>query len=88
MPKSCALILLDILCGNSCILGKLGVCRIFREKAQDRAEKPGCIFIFVGGQDILSAPVCVRWRTGRCDDAQAGLNPAVLILFQGKIYGR
>ena len=87
MPNSCALILLDILCGNSYILAidstfyrfiKLDVCRIYREKTQDRAEKPGCIFISVDGQNILSA----------CVGAQAGLNPAVLILFQGKIYGR
>ncbi len=41
------------------------------KKTQDRAEKPGCIFIFMGGQDILSALVCVRWRTGRFESGRA-----------------
>jgi len=31
------------------------------------------LYLSVGVEDILSAPVCVRWRTGRCDYAQAGL---------------
>ena len=33
----------------------------------------GCIFISVGGRDILSAPVCVRWHTGRFDSAHTDL---------------
>jgi len=54
---------------------------------QNRAEKLGGIFMFVGGQGILSAPVCaclralahrqMRWGTGRCVGAQAGLNSAM-----------
>ena len=58
--------------------------QVYGENTQKRAEKPGCIFIFVGSQDILSAPVCVRWCTGRCVDAQAGLNPAMPVLFRYK----
>ncbi|MCD6262374.1 MAG: beta-N-acetylhexosaminidase, partial [Deltaproteobacteria bacterium] len=30
-----------------------------------------------GGQDILSAPVCVRWRTGRFESGHAGLKQEV-----------
>jgi len=66
------------------------VCRkaiFYHEKTQKHVEKSVCIFISVGGQDILSAPVCaclralahrqMRWRTGRCVGAQAGLDPAM-----------
>jgi len=45
----------------------------YREEMQNRAEKLGGIFMFVGGQGILSAPVCVRWRTGRFEFGHAGL---------------
>jgi len=56
------------------------VCRkaiFYHENTQNHVEKPVCVFMSVAGQDILSAPVCVRWRTGRCVDAQAGLDPAM-----------
>jgi len=54
----------------------------YYEKTQNHVEKPVCIFMCVGGQDILSAPVCVRWRTGRYVDAQAGLDPAMPVYLQ------
>jgi len=50
---------------------------IYRKNTQSHVKKPVCIFISVDGPDILSAPVCVRWHTGRCNYAQAGLNPAI-----------
>jgi len=31
----------------------------YRENIQNRAEKPGCTFIFVGGQDILNPAMSV-----------------------------
>ncbi len=45
----------------------LSVRFLYHENTQNHVEKPVCIFISVGGQDILSA----------CVDAQAGLDPAM-----------
>lgn len=39
-----------------------------------------------GDQDILSAPVCVRWHTGRCIDAQADLNLAIPVYTDFDLY--
>ena len=33
---------------------------LYCKHTQNRAEKPVCIFISMGGQDILSAPVCAQ----------------------------
>ena len=42
----------------------------------------------VGVQNILSAPVCVRWCTGRCVGAQAGLNLAMPVGCKGIVLWR
>ncbi len=57
--------------------------QVYGENTQNRAEKPGCIFIFVGARiSYLRLSACVGAQAGV--EALAGLHPAMPVLFRYK----